>query len=88
MKECYHFLGIGGIGMSALARVLVEKGESVTGTDLSPIPTLEKIGIRSPYNFRKYLLSSRTLEELYLLVGAPRYPPVFFVVSCVLFCTS
>lgn len=46
MKEHYHFLGVGGVGMSALARILVEKGESVTGTDLSPIPALEKIGIK------------------------------------------
>lgn len=30
----YHFIGIGGIGMSALARILIEKGDKVQGTDL------------------------------------------------------
>lgn len=35
MKKHYHFLGIGGIGMSALARILLEKGEQVSGSDLS-----------------------------------------------------
>ena len=29
----YHFVGIGGIGMSALARLLLEKGFLVTGSD-------------------------------------------------------
>lgn len=29
-----HFIGIGGIGMSALARLLIEAGESVSGSDL------------------------------------------------------
>lgn len=46
MKQHYHFLGVGGIGMSALARILVDQGQCVTGTDLAEIPTLEKIGVR------------------------------------------
>ena len=28
-----HFIGIGGIGMSGLAKILVEQGERVTGSD-------------------------------------------------------
>lgn len=31
----YHFIGIGGIGMSALARILLEKGIKVQGSDLA-----------------------------------------------------
>ena len=34
MIRSYHFLGVGGIGMSALAHILLEKGEVVTGSDL------------------------------------------------------
>lgn len=34
MNEKYHFLGIGGIGMSALAHILLEKGSEVSGSDL------------------------------------------------------
>ncbi|MEK9195143.1 MAG: Mur ligase domain-containing protein, partial [Patescibacteria group bacterium] len=29
-----HFIGIGGIGMSALARFYISKGHNVTGSDL------------------------------------------------------
>ncbi len=31
----YHFIGIGGIGMSALARILLQKGACVSGSDAS-----------------------------------------------------
>lgn len=31
----YHFIGIGGIGMSALARILLGRGQKVSGSDLS-----------------------------------------------------
>ncbi|MFZ4673827.1 MAG: UDP-N-acetylmuramate--L-alanine ligase [Chlamydiia bacterium] len=33
--ERYHFIGIGGIGMSSLASILLDRGATVTGTDLS-----------------------------------------------------
>ena len=33
-KSHFHFIGIGGIGMSALAMGLVKKGCSVSGSDL------------------------------------------------------
>ena len=33
-KSRVHFVGIGGIGMSALARLLVELGHQVSGSDL------------------------------------------------------
>lgn len=35
MKEHYHFIGIGGIGMSALAQILLQKGVKVSGSDAS-----------------------------------------------------
>lgn len=36
MKETlYHFIGIGGIGMSGLAKILLEKGYHVQGSDLA-----------------------------------------------------
>jgi len=34
-KTPYHFIGIGGIGMSALARIILEKRHFVTGSDLA-----------------------------------------------------
>jgi UDP-N-acetylmuramate--alanine ligase len=44
-----HFVGIGGAGMSAIAKVLIERGVRVSGTDLKRSRTtnmLEKLGAR------------------------------------------
>ena len=38
-----HFIGIGGYGMSALARVCLEKGYRVTGSDLEEKPILQSL---------------------------------------------
>ncbi len=35
-KNKYHFIGIGGIGMSALANILLQKGVKVSGSDIAP----------------------------------------------------
>jgi UDP-N-acetylmuramate--alanine ligase len=39
----FHFIGIGGIGMSALADVLLDEGYAVSGSDLNPSPITEKL---------------------------------------------
>ena len=58
MVECvdtYYFLGIGGIGMSALARYFAAKGMRVLGYDRTPsslTETLESEGIRVQYDDR------------------------------------
>ncbi|MGQ3686168.1 MAG: UDP-N-acetylmuramate--L-alanine ligase [Candidatus Loosdrechtia sp.] len=47
--HCVYFIGIGGIGMSAIARILINEGCVVTGSDLktsSLTITLEKMGAR------------------------------------------
>ncbi len=36
----YHFVGIGGSGLSAIARVLIERGHAVSGSDASDSPML------------------------------------------------
>lgn len=44
----YHFIGIGGTGLSAIARVLLEKGNEVSGSDrvLSPLAReLQDLGV-------------------------------------------
>jgi UDP-N-acetylmuramate--alanine ligase len=38
-----HFVGIGGVGMSAIARVLLAMGVQVSGSDLKTTSTLEKL---------------------------------------------
>ncbi len=42
-KGSVHFIGIGGIGASALARYYLGQGFRVSGSDLSPSPILEEL---------------------------------------------
>lgn len=39
----YHFIGLGGIGMSALARILLQRGHKVQGSDLKTSVLLEEL---------------------------------------------
>jgi UDP-N-acetylmuramate--alanine ligase len=48
-KKSYHFIGIGGIGMSGLAELLVRQGHRVSGSDLAQgaiTRRLETLGVR------------------------------------------
>lgn len=42
MKQI-HFIGIGGTGLSAIAKVLLEQGLQVSGSDLHPSPLFESV---------------------------------------------
>lgn len=42
-KTHYHFVGIGGYGMSALAQVLLQSGHPVTGSDVKPSERTERL---------------------------------------------
>jgi len=44
MMQRVHFIGIGGIGMSALARILMQRGVAVQGTDRAASALLEQLG--------------------------------------------
>ena len=49
MTKKFHFVGIGGAGMSAIAKILLEKGCTVTGSDLTrsePVLRLERLGAK------------------------------------------
>lgn len=53
MAKTLYFLGIGGIGMSALARFFMQRGDTVYGYDLTPSPItrqLEQEGARIHYD--------------------------------------
>lgn len=39
----YHFIGIGGIGMSALAKILLERRGEVSGSDSAPSPIIDEL---------------------------------------------
>lgn len=42
-KKSFHFIGIGGAGMSGLARILLDMGHEVTGSDLNSTQVTEKL---------------------------------------------
>ena len=59
MYENYYFLGIGGIGMSAIARYFKHDGRNVSGYDRTPSPLtakLEQEGIEVHYEDRPDLI--------------------------------
>ncbi len=39
----YHFIGIGGAGLSPIARVLLERGHQVSGSDLMLSPAAQEL---------------------------------------------
>ncbi len=39
----YHFVGVGGIGMSAIARVLIARRQAVSGSDVAVTPLVEQL---------------------------------------------
>ena len=41
--QCMHFVGIGGIGMSGIAEVLLNQGYVVSGSDLREGPVTERL---------------------------------------------
>ena len=56
----YHLIGIGGIGMSALARILLQRGNTVSGSDQRASPLVEKLRglgarISIPHDSRLFL---------------------------------
>ena len=64
-SECVHFVGIGGAGMSGMARVLARQGVSVSGSDLRESATLESLrregGIRAVAGHEARHLNGATL---------------------------
>lgn len=69
----YYFLGIGGIGMSALARFFHRRGDTVTGYDRTPSPLTEELqaeGISVHYEDNPELLP----EQIDLVVYTPAVP--------------
>ena len=41
--KTWHFVGIGGIGMSAIARILLARGQSVSGSDVKETPLIARL---------------------------------------------
>ena len=73
VKQNIYFLGIGGIGMSALARYFYQKGCAVTGYDKTPSPLTKKLeeeGILIHYEDNPELIPN----DIDLVVLTPAIP--------------
>lgn len=42
-RQSWHFVGIGGIGMSAIARLLLARGNAVSGSDIRSTPLIDRL---------------------------------------------
>jgi len=76
LKSHFHFIGIGGIGMSALAMGLLKKGCSVSGSDLvknDETKKLEKLGA--------VIFTSQNQENIEFVISKFTNKLINFVVS-------
>jgi UDP-N-acetylmuramate--alanine ligase len=73
-----HFVGVGGIGMSALAGILVERGFAVSGSDPKPSAVLTRLADRGVRVFQEQ--SSATIHSL---LGHGSHPPLVVLSSAV-----
>ncbi|MFN3650026.1 MAG: UDP-N-acetylmuramate--L-alanine ligase [Armatimonadota bacterium] len=68
MGESYHFIGIGGSGMSGLARLLLADGVSVTGSDVKESETVRSLraaGARIEIGHRAENVAEGTTRVVY-----------------------
>lgn len=75
----YYFIGIGGIGMSALARYVAAAGAAVAGYDRTPSPLtaqLEAEGMRISYSDTEADIPTefRSIDDELLVVRTPAVP--------------
>ena len=76
LKSHFHFIGIGGIGMSAIAMGLLKKGYSVSGSDLvknDEINKLKELGA--------VIFTSQSLENIKFVISKFTNKLINFVVS-------
>jgi UDP-N-acetylmuramate--alanine ligase len=73
-----HFVGIGGIGMSALAKVLQEEGYQVSGSDLKLTPLVRRLAARGAVLYEGHAPEHVQGAELVVTTAAlpPGHPEV------------
>jgi len=75
-KNHFHFIGVGGIGMSAIAKGLLKKGYSISGSDLvknNETKKLEKLGA--------IIFNSQIRENIEFIISKFNNKLINFVVS-------
>ena len=76
VKNHFHFIGIGGIGMSAIAMGLLKKGYSISGSDLVENDETDKLKRSGAQIF-----NSQTKENIEILYSKLNNKRINFVVS-------
>ena len=68
-----HFIGIGGIGVSAIARMMLERGVSVSGSDRAPSLVTEKLTALGAHIFFGHD-AAHLPEDVSIVVYSPAIP--------------
>lgn len=68
-KNKFHFIGIGGIGMSALAHIVVERGFQVSGSDKQKSPITDQLERAGAKIFLSYDAKNLPEEEVSIVYG-------------------
>jgi len=75
----FHFIGVGGIGMSALAHVLAKRGIPISGSDLKSTHITERLQSMGAKVF--FTQEASNLDQLYHLHGAKAHKNLQVVCS-------
>jgi UDP-N-acetylmuramate--alanine ligase len=73
MEKNIHFIGIGGIGVSALAQIMHEKGHKISGSDSTPSQITKNLKLKGIKIFYKHNKKNITKEHN-LVVFSPAIP--------------
>ncbi len=76
----FHLVGIGGAGMSGLARILLQQGYFVSGSEISPSPItieLEKLGASISFGINSQSIQNLENEPQALIYSAAVLPEHF-----------
>ncbi|HID65247.1 MAG TPA: UDP-N-acetylmuramate--L-alanine ligase, partial [Anaerolineae bacterium] len=72
MKQHIHFIGIGGIGLSAMAKILLEEGCRVSGSDLQSSPLTAKLEALGATVYKGHAAGNVGAAELVIMSSAIR----------------
>lgn len=64
-----HFLGIGGVGVSGIARILAARGITVTGTDAKELPVMDELRARGATVYTGY--QAENIDRAHTDTGTP-----------------
>ena len=68
MKKYYHFIGIGGIGMSGIAQLLLKSGFMVSGSDLKENRITQELKHLGAKVFINHSASNITKQDIVCLL--------------------